>query len=29
MSDGVLITMIICATIIIMCALGSITNDKK
>jgi hypothetical protein len=29
MSDGVLITLIICATIIIMCALGSITNDKK
>lgn len=29
MSDGVLITLIICATIIIMCALGSISNDKK
>ena len=29
MSDGVLIILIICATIIIMCALGSITNDKK
>lgn len=29
MSDGVLITLIICATIIIVCALGSITNDKK
>ncbi len=29
MSDGVLITLIICATIIIMCALGSIANDKK
>ncbi len=29
MSDGVLITLIICATIIIICALGSISNDKK
>jgi len=29
MSDGVLITLIICATIVIVCALGTISNDKE
>lgn len=29
MSDAVTITIIICATIVILCALGTIGNNKK